>query len=123
MTLEEAITHALNQAEFFSVKSDCSLYDEAKRYSEYASEYKQLAEWLRELKELKEEFPYLHKSNEEIKKLLKLASADTGKPDCSSCVHSKAYCSSCLNCYNFSHWEWRFSDVVSKILGEGGQEE
>ena len=58
MTLEEAITHALNQAEFFSVKSDCSLYDEAKRYSEYASEYKQLAEWLRELKELKEEFPY-----------------------------------------------------------------
>ncbi len=122
MTLEEAIAHALEQAEFFSAKAECSLCDESKRYSDYASEYKQLAEWLRELQELEVKFPSTQKINEELKKLLKLASTDAGNADCSTCSHSREYCSSCLNCYNCSMWEWRYTDDVMKILGEGGEE-
>lgn len=113
MTIDEAISHAMEVAEDNETKArrigqqyEGTLLDrDAKECRECAADHRQLAEWLRELKEAKR----LLKSAAKITKNLP---CDDG--NCSECVHNdNGYV-----CSEYEYFEWQYADEALKLIGE-----
>ena len=115
LTLEEAISHALEVAEqeecFINYPhSDIVLGDlDIESRKHYVAEQKQLAEWLTELKEAKR----LLKA---VAKIVKNLPCDDD--NCGECVHNdNGYVCSEYECF-----EWRYADEALALIGEEGKE-
>lgn len=114
LTLEEAISHALEVAEqeecFINYPhSDIVLGDlDIESRKHYVAEQKQLAEWLTELKEAKR----LLKA---VAKIVKNLPCDDD--NCGECVHNdNGYVCSEYECF-----EWRYADEALALIGEEGE--
>jgi len=111
MTIDEAISHALEVAEQNETQADkigrqligSAIDKYATDCRECAAEHRQLAEWLTELKE--------------AKRLLKMAVKDINfYVDC-----YEAYCDECC-CSQDNHCHWKHEDEALNLIGEPNDE-
>ena len=113
MTIDEAISHALEVAEHNDnlVRWGCINESVTQNCRECAAEHRQLAEWLTELKE--------------AKRLLKAAVEDmynsVNDVHCKYC--SKWHTDQCqgtshLDCYVENKFKWRYADEALALIGE-----
>lgn len=137
MTLDEAISHALEvaekndgEAEVYDLlaKNHNSPYEKltASRFytdcAECAADHRQLAEWLMELKDLRaeqnEQYVFIHELMSELKeakRLLKVAVEDINfYVDC-----YEAHCDECC-CSQDNHCHWKYETEALKLIGEDG---
>lgn len=118
MTIDEAISHAEEEAErqeYLSTQNHG--YCEEKwnikareRCAKRAAEHRQLAEWLKELKE--------------AKRLLKMAVEDISKMPCNNDTHSPDSCYICVkhgNCSYADSFKWCKADMALKLIGESNE--
>ena len=126
MTLDEAISHALEVAR--QNEDSAILYKNCKEIKRdtyevltaeaaeqkclsCAAEHRQLAEWLTELKE--------------AKRLLKMAVEDISKMPCNNDMYSPDSCYICVkhgNCSYADSFKWCKADIALKLIGEANDE-
>ena len=130
LTLEEAISHALEVAEqeecFINYPhSDIVLGDlDIESRKHYVAEQKQLAEWLMEYKDLKAEqndqYVFIHELMSELKeakRLLKAAVEDLNfESQCRNCKHKEYGLNTvCKECRG-NKYKWRYADEAEKLI-------
>lgn len=148
MTIDEAISHALEVAEeqsrLYSLcpcpcdgTKNCMSLKKGKDMgcTKCAADHRQLAEWLTELKQWRRVYgicpsyemciPECREGYDaqiaEHKRLLKLAVDDLAKIPCNNDVYIPSSCDACIkqgNCDYTDSFKWRYADEALKLLND-----
>ena len=128
MTINEAISHALEVAEQNDTQAEKWQEEGGKEWGkttvcrECAADHRQLAEWLMELKDLKAEqndqYVFIHELMSELteaKRLLKAAVEDMNSNNICFDINACNVCAvkNCISCDTF---HWRYTDEAEKLI-------
>ena len=131
MTIDEAISHALEVAERYERMEDSHDDKLKEECLQCAADHRQLAEWLTELKELEakhwdecRQIAHYDDELKEAKRLLKSAAnvLNMFLPcdedyNCSECIKQRQ------NCAYDDSFKWRYADEARALIGEENDHE
>lgn len=141
MTIDEAISHALEVAESCEWQAlQCDVTDAYENHvkgenEQCAADHKQIVEWLKELKQWRKVYGVCpsyemcipeckegyNAQIAEYKQLLKMAVEDLSKMPCNNDTHRPDSCYICVkhgNCSYADSFKWCKADIALKLIGE-----